>query len=256
MKRRIKRNILWALINARAVAEGIDRKQLGRVAAYLDSRFRLSSDGSEHPAQQPSAFFPGLRSVPVYDESFPWVDLLNEHAESIQREFQALRERIELKPHPQKLADAGSWDAYYLYSNGIRYDDHCAECPVTASIVEQIDGGGEAGQAYFSVMAAGTHVKPHCGPTNSRIRCHLGLEVPDSAVIRVADTMQHWRQLGCIVFDDSFEHEIWNPEEERAVFIIDVWHPDLSSEERWALGALSRLSGRHRDYQRGIAKNA
>ena len=68
-----------------------------------------------------------------------------------------------------------------------------------------------------AVMDPGTHVTPHCGPTNAKLRCHLGLVVPDSSVIRVADQKIHWRELGCIVFDDSLEHEVWNPDAERAV---------------------------------------
>lgn len=38
----------------------------------------------------------------------------------------------------------------------------------------------------------------------------------------------------CLVFDDSFEHEAWNDDSDhsRIVLIVDVWHPDLTPEER------------------------
>ena len=40
----------------------------------------------------------------------------------------------------------------------------------------------------------------------------------------------------CFIFDDSFEHEVFNPPSAngvlpRVVLIIDIWHPDLTNEE-------------------------
>ena len=43
------------------------------------------------------------------------------------------------------------------------------------------------GQIKLSVMAGGTRVWPHCGPTNARLRAHLGLIVPEGAIMRIAD---------------------------------------------------------------------
>jgi aspartyl/asparaginyl beta-hydroxylase (cupin superfamily) len=41
------------------------------------------------------------------------------------------------------------------------------------------------------------------------------------------------------VFDDSFEHEAWNrTDTERAVLLIQFWHPDLTEAEVWALKEL------------------
>ena len=43
---------------------------------------------------------------------------------------------------------------------------------------------------YFSVMSPGTHVWPHVGPTNCRLRMHLGLVIPKTgkgARLRCAD---------------------------------------------------------------------
>ena len=36
-----------------------------------------------------------------------------------------------------------------------------------------------------------------------------------------------------MVFDDSFEHEVWHDgRDPRVVLIMDFWHPDLPLEKR------------------------
>jgi hypothetical protein len=36
------------------------------------------------------------------------------------------------------------------------------------------------------------------------------------------------------IFDDSFEHEAWNDDHSivRSVLLVDVWHPELTEEDR------------------------
>lgn len=42
-----------------------------------------------------------------------------------------------------------------------------------------------------------------------------------------------------LVFDDSFEHEVWhNGTSMRLVLIVDVWHPELTEHERRSLPAI------------------
>lgn len=42
-----------------------------------------------------------------------------------------------------------------------------------------------------------------------------------------------WKEGKVLIFDDSFEHEVWhNGTNVRLVLIVDVWHPDLTEEER------------------------
>lgn len=39
-----------------------------------------------------------------------------------------------------------------------------------------------------------------------------------------------------MIFDDSFEHEVWhNGTSFRLILIVDVWHPDLTEDERQSL---------------------
>lgn len=77
------------------------------------------------------------------------------------------------------------------------------------------------------------------GPTNCRIRSHLGLVVPGGTSLRVSNTTGTWEEGKVIIFDDSFEHEVWHTGSSyRLVLIVDLWHPELTLEERKSLTAI------------------
>jgi len=89
---------------------------------------------------------------------------------------------------------------------------------------------------YFSIMGPRTHVAPHCGFINARVRCHLALVVPDGGHMRVGSESRAWVEGKALLFDDSFEHEVWNDSPSgRVVLLFDVWHPDLTAVEKRAL---------------------
>ena len=75
---------------------------------------------------------------------------------------------------------------------------------------------------------------------NLRLRVHLPLcgELGDSAAcgLRVGDETVRWTAGECLVFDDAFEHEAWNHTDvERGLLLFDVWHPEVSADERGAI---------------------
>jgi len=42
-----------------------------------------------------------------------------------------------------------------------------------------------------------------------------------------------------MIFDDSFEHEVWQQAESfRLILIIDTWHPDLTDREKRSLSPI------------------
>ena len=62
---------------------------------------------------------------------------------------------------------------------------------------------------FFSVLSPGTHIEPHCGATNLRLRCHLPLQLPTAgrAEMRVGNEWRQWpaqpecvRYLHCNAF--------------------------------------------------------
>jgi aspartate beta-hydroxylase len=66
-----------------------------------------------------------------------------------------------------------------------------------------------SGSVYFSLMSAGARLRPHCGPTNSRLRVHLALSARRGMCgMRVGNESRLWREGEVWVFDDSFEHEV------------------------------------------------
>lgn len=59
------------------------------------------------------------------------------------------------------------------------------------------------------------------------------MKIPkEGCELEVGGTQLNWAEGEVIIFDDSFEHSVWNDsEEERMIFILDVPHPDLTEEQ-------------------------
>ena len=57
--------------------------------------------------------------------------------------------------------------------------------------------------------------------------------VPEGCSIRCGDEIRGWAEGKCIVFDDSWEHEVWHRgDSARVVLLINFWHPGLPPERR------------------------
>jgi len=202
-------------------------------------------------------FLPYVRGNPKYRNPTKWnflslqskpfpkemvqgsADLLRENAAAVKKEY--LENVVsELTMHPDQRTEidkGGSWDWNFLYGTTGKNEEVCQRVPLTTAVVNQLPTTYNYGFAFFSRLKPGTHIKPHTGSTNLRIRLHLGLVIPDepdyTATIRVGTEHQAWVQDEVLVFDDAFEHEVvYEGKTERAVFIVDIWHPDLSEQEK------------------------
>ncbi|XP_010835736.1 PREDICTED: aspartate beta-hydroxylase domain-containing protein 1 [Bison bison bison] len=95
------------------------------------------------------------------------------------------------------------------------------------------------GNAGFSVLLPGARLEGRCGPTNARVRCHLGLKIPPGCELVVGGEPQCWAEGHCLLVDDSFLYTVahnGSPEDgPRVVFIVDLWHPNVAGAERQAL---------------------
>jgi beta-hydroxylase len=80
--------------------------------------------------------------------------------------------------------------------------------------------------AMFSILSPRKHIPPHNGPYKGVLRYHLGLLVPepeDQLGISVGGQVAQWREGESLVFDDTFEHFVWNNTDgTRVVLFLDV----------------------------------
>ena len=138
-------------------------------------------------------------------------------------------------PEAENLREQGDWKQFTLYQRGQKDKENCAKVPKTCELIDKIIPAKTCsrGQIKYSVIHPGAHIWPHCGPTNCRIRSHLGLKIPPGLKIRVAQQTRTWEEGKFIIFDDSFEHEVWHDGNEfRLVLIVDFWHPELTEQQR------------------------
>ena len=117
------------------------------------------------------------------------------------------------------------WRSFFLHGYGYAIDENLARCPVTARVVAGIPG---LNSAFFSILAPGTHIPAHRGVTKGLITCHLGLIVPRDCDVRmrVADRVVRWAEGETLVFDDTYDHEVWNDTSgTRVVLLVQFRRP-------------------------------
>ncbi len=232
--------------------------ELKRVDHALTGYLREWDATPTDPRQRPKFFyFPDLPSTPFLDPYLhPWAARLEAAFPAIRAEAeQVLADQLPLpgflnfKPgdHIEDYVSGTqpnpSWDAFFFYRHGQRYNDHHALCPNTSAALESIDLcriRDQTPEICFSVLSPGTEIKPHFGVTNTRVVVHLPLIVPPDCALRIVDgDTRAWQEGKLLMFDDSFQHEAWNHSQQtRAILLMDAWNPHLSDVERQALTCL------------------
>jgi aspartyl/asparaginyl beta-hydroxylase (cupin superfamily) len=166
-------------------------------------------------------------------ERFPWVKQIEENWEVIREELEAVLEDREALPNFQdiskdqiEITDDDNWKTYFLYGYGFAAELGVETCPRTAALMREIPG---MTTAMFSILSPHKHILDHRGPYKGVLRYHLGLVVPDDAEacrIRVGEEFRHWEAGHSMIFDDTFNHEVWNDTDEtRVVLFVDVLRP-------------------------------
>ncbi len=213
-------------------------ERLEQVRRAIKAYQRTSWDDPVHDIvspfrlQRPNLYYPGLETHAFHETTrFPWTSNLNAAFTDIRGELDRILDQGSgfVKVFGENTGE-GEWAAFLLNIYGAEVESNTARCPRTMAILNTIPG--LCGFVCISAIAPGTHILPHCGVSNARLRCHLPLKVPSGCRLRVATETIEWVEGQSIVFDDSFEHEAWNPSaESRFVLMFDVFHPDLTSEE-------------------------
>ncbi|RUS78697.1 hypothetical protein EGW08_013552, partial [Elysia chlorotica] len=192
----------------------------------------------------------GIREQKVWSlDDFPGMNLLEKNFTQIFLEFvhlykSPLSETTQFWKTNQ--TNRGVWQVVMLVDQG-RKTKASELCPITMSLIEQIPyfmGGNMFGNASFSVVHPDTEITAHYGPTNCRVRCHLGLKTPVEAESKSCSLWVEGHSLNCeegkcIFFNDAFLHSVHHRGSPnsgvRVVLMLDLWHPDISDAQRKVL---------------------
>ncbi|MGY4396966.1 aspartyl/asparaginyl beta-hydroxylase (cupin superfamily) [Sphingomonas sp. UYAg733] len=177
---------------------------------------------------------------PVLDvRDFAWTAILRDNWEVIRDEAievalqgQASPSLATISPDHRSIAQVDMWRSFFLWGYGFPIEDNLARCPKTQAIVERIPG---LNSAFFSILAPGTHIPDHRGVTKGLITCHLGLIVPQDGDVRmrVDDRIVRWAEGETLVFDDTYQHEVWNDTIGTRVVLLVQFERPLRQPGRW-----------------------
>jgi aspartyl/asparaginyl beta-hydroxylase (cupin superfamily) len=172
--------------------------------------------------------------LPVYDPAwFPWVAEIEAEWRLIRAELdQVMPYRDQLPSFHAVLKEVSAittddqWKTFFLAGIGMDCRENAKRCPETMRLLKKIPG---MRTAFFSILSPHKHIPAHRGAFNGILRFHLGLIVPEPRErvrIRIANDIWHWSEGKSLVFDDSYNHEVWNDTDgHRAVLFVDFARP-------------------------------
>ncbi len=233
-------------------------RAVARVERALTGYLGAADATPPDPRQRPKFFyFPDLPAGPYHDPLLQpwastlrdaWTDLRDEALDLLaeDRDFVSF---LGLKPGQPATGYVGgananaSWDAYFFYRHGQRFDDHHQRCTKTSAVLESIElcrVNRQAPEACFSLLRPQSTIVAHYGVTNTRLVMHLPLIVPPGCALNIVGAGEHhWKPGELMMFDDTFQHEAWNlSDAPRLILLMDCWNPHLTEPEKMAVKLL------------------
>ena len=169
-----------------------------------------------------------------YDTAlFPWVKSVEADWRAVRAELdQVMTFRDQMPSFQDILKEVGAiqsdhnWKTYFLAGIGMDCRANAQRCPATMNLLAKIPG---MTTAFFSILSPRKHIPAHRGAWNGILRLHLGLMVPEprsQCRIRIGNDFYSWREGEALIFDDTFNHEVWNDTEGyRVVLFVDFARP-------------------------------
>lgn len=199
----------------------------------------------------------------VSNDHFEFLNAIQNEWEIIEKEAQdvlAFKDVIpgfqDISPDQYRLAKGRNWRTFILFGFGKRLETNTQLAPRTAELLDAVPN---LQTAMFSILAPGYHIPAHKGVTKGILRAHLGLIVPDEADkcrIRVHENIVAWSPGGMFVFDDTYEHEVWNDtDQERVILLFDFDRP-MKPVGRWlnkTLLTVMKMTAFYKDPQKNLA---
>ncbi len=175
-----------------------------------------------------------------HTRDFPWAAEVEQDWTQVREELDAVMVFRDQMPSFQDiLKEVGmiqsdnNWKTYFLAGIGMDCSENAKRCPATMRLLGKIPG---MTTAFFSILSPGKHIPAHRGAWNGILRLHLGLMVPEprnQVKIRVGNDYYSWCEGEAFIFDDTFNHEVWNDTNGyRVVLFVDFARP-LNQPWRW-----------------------
>ncbi|CDW71634.1 aspartyl asparaginyl beta-hydroxylase family protein [Stylonychia lemnae] len=215
---------------------------------------------------------PVLRAKKFWDKKeFDWVDEFVSYQDVFIKEMESLYNQqkfsknglyVEFLPNGTQVERnigieyQGAWNVFQFLTRGYQDDTAQLLVPETVKILRsKVKRFRE--HATYSYTTPNSHIEAHNGEDNKRLRVILPLIGTEGSRMRVSDEWVYHQAGNLFIFDDSFEHEVWNEgNSTRLILIIDIWHPDLSDEEIQFYDVLEKESYKmgliQRYYDKGI----
>ena len=212
-----------------------NRAALARVEATL-ACFRAEGQRNPWPGGVRGVGLVDLPSRAWYEaKDFPFVADLEAHGDTLVREFEALRDSADLGFSEYAYGNVGrDWDALELFEADGTTPTEAARrhCPTTVELLRAFPGHYTRHRQYSRMGPRGL-IGPHRDDGNLVLNCHVGVEIPDGVCeIRVGHEVRSWELGRAIVFDPSFEHEVWNRTDAfRTVLQVSFFNPALTPDE-------------------------
>jgi aspartyl/asparaginyl beta-hydroxylase (cupin superfamily) len=170
----------------------------------------------------------------IYDTRlFPWAAEIEREWPLVRKELDAVMTFRDQMPSFQDiLKEVGAiqsdqnWKTFVLAGIGMDCSENAKRCPETMRLLGKMPG---MTTAFFSILSPGKHIPAHRGAWNGILRFHLGLMVPqphERVKIRIGNDFYSWREGEALIFDDTFNHEVWNDTAGyRVVLFVDFARP-------------------------------
>jgi beta-hydroxylase len=171
---------------------------------------------------------------PIYDaKAFSWVADVEADWKKIRAELDAAMVYRDQMPSFQDILKEVStiqtdndWKTFFLAGIGMDCAENARRCPETMRLLGKIPG---MKTAFFSILSPHKHIPAHRGAYNGVLRFHLGLLVPEpreQVRIRIANDYRNWTEGKALIFDDTYNHEVWNNTDGyRVVLFVDFARP-------------------------------
>ncbi len=164
---------------------------------------------------------------------FPWAAEIEKEWHLVRKELDAVmvfRDRMpsfqDILKEVGMIQSDNNWKTYFLAGIGMDCAENARRCPETMRLLGKIPG---MTTAFFSILSPGKHIPAHRGAWNGILRLHVGLMVPEPrerVKIRVGNDFYSWREGEAFIFDDTFNHEVWNDTDGfRVVLFVDFSRP-------------------------------